>query len=119
MENDPKIFDPKELLENLMDDKELVQTILEGFLMDIPEQIKTLEDYLEKKDIEGVERQAHTIKGACGNVGAAALQAIAYEMEKAGNAGDFEAVQKGMPELSSGFEILKQLIEATVEQWQS
>jgi len=111
------VLDPKIILTNLMDDKELSATIFEGFLADIPIQIKALEDYLKEQSAKDVERQAHTIKGASANVGATALQDIAFEMEKAGKAGDLDAVQDDIPELLAGFATLKKAIEQVLEEW--
>ena len=119
MKNDKNIFDPAMILDNLMNDKEIVIEILEGFLIDIPKQINNLQNYLDNRDVEGVERQAHTIKGASANVGAAALQTFVYEMEKTGKAGEFESVQKEMPQLSKEFNTLKDLIEATIATWKN
>ena len=119
MGDDKNIFDPAMILDSLRDDKEIAQTILEGFIDDIAKQINVLQDYLDSKDVEGMERQAHTIKGASANIGAAALQGFAHKMEIAGKAGEFEAVQKDMPQLSREFEILKDMIESTIQEWQS
>lgn len=118
MGDEMDIFNPEMLLENLMDDKEIAQMVLDGFLDDIPTQIQTLDDFLSKKEVEGVERQAHTIKGASANVGAGSLQALAFEMEKQGKAGDLEGVQNNMAALASEFGKARIQIEKTISQWQ-
>ena len=117
MEIDKEIFNPDDLLENLMDDKELCVSILEGFLADIPEQITKLEQAVADNDVQTAERQAHTIKGACSNVGANELQKTAYKLEMSGKEGDLDSVQRGLPELKDRFGVLKEMVAATIQQW--
>ena len=92
----------------LMQDEDLAQMLVKGFLEDIPKQIAALKGYLETGDVSGVERQAHTIKGASANVGGEALMAVALKMEMAGKAGDLDAVKTRMAELEAQFGRLNQ-----------
>ncbi len=91
-----------------MGDEDLGKTIMEGFLGDIPKQIANLKQYLKNSDMPGVERQAHTIKGASANVGGEVLRALAFKMEKAGKAGDMDAVKADMQKLEKCFDRLKE-----------
>ena len=95
----------------LMGDEDLAQTVTDAFLEDIPRQIEALRGYLEAGDAPDTERQAHTIKGASANVGGERLRALAFEMEKAGKAGDLEAVTARLPELETQFAQLKAAME--------
>ena len=104
----PQIWDEAGMLERLMDDKELVASILDEFLSDIPRQIETLRSHLDAGDVAGAKRQAHTIKGSAANVGAQTLYAIAAEMEQAGRAGNLEGMTTRMNTLSSAYETFKQ-----------
>ncbi len=104
----PPVFDKAGMLERMMDDEELVRAIIPGFLEDIPRQIQTLKDLLEAGDAPGVERQAHTIKGASANVGGEALREAAFEMEKAGKAGNLDTARAGMAKLDAQFNWLKE-----------
>jgi PAS domain S-box-containing protein len=119
LENDLNIFDPKIILEILMDDKELAATIIEGFLSDIPVQIKALQDYLDSNKKEDVERQAHTIKGASANVGAKALQKLVSNMENAGKAGALDIIQKDMPLLLTQFVELEKAMNKALDTWKA
>jgi PAS domain S-box-containing protein len=109
-EADLSVFDRRGLLDRLMGDEQLVRDVLKIFLEDIPQQMKALEEYLKTGDAKSVQRQAHTIKGASANVCAEALRAVALEMEKAGTAGDLDAVRSRMAELEKQFEHVKQTI---------
>jgi PAS domain S-box-containing protein len=105
------IWDRPGLLERLMGDEELIETIMEEFLTDIPQQIETLLACLEAGDAPGAERSAHTIKGVSANVGCEALCVVASEMEKDAKSGDLNAVQARFAELEKAFFQLKQAME--------
>ena len=104
------VFDRAGLMSRLMNDEELAIVVIDGFLEDIPQQIKALKKYLEVNDVVSAERQAHSIKGASANVGGEALRAVANEMEKAGIDGDLNLIATLMPELEMQFESLKNAI---------
>jgi HPt (histidine-containing phosphotransfer) domain-containing protein len=91
----------------LMNDADLIHSVLESFLENIPQQIATLKDYLEKGDVYGTRRQAHSIKGASANVCGEALRKVAAEMEEAASDGDLAAVTGRMSELEKQFDALK------------
>ena len=103
----PPVFDKQDLMARLMDDDNLIRTIVAAFLEDIPEQIRALKGYIEQGEAEPAGRQAHKIKGAAANVGGMALSAVAFEVEKAGQAGRLDEIAAFMPELERQFELLK------------
>ncbi|MFO7885631.1 MAG: ATP-binding protein [Desulfobacteraceae bacterium] len=105
------VFDRKGMLDRLMGDEDLVDNIVQGFIQDIPRQIETLSQFLEKKDIQGAQRQAHSIKGAAANVGGEALKALALDMEEAGKKGHLDGILKRMDGLQSEFHRLQQEME--------
>lgn len=103
----PPVFDRQGLMARLMDDEDLVRMIVAAFLKDIPKQISVLKGYTVQGKAEQAGSQAHKIKGAAANVGGVALSAVAFEMEKAGQAGRLAEVAALMPELEEQFELLK------------
>ncbi len=105
-----EVFDRTVILERLMGDDELADSILQGFLADMPIQIEALRSCLEAGDAFAVERQAHQIKGAAANVGSETLRALALQMETAGKAGDLEGIESRMHDLVATFEQLKQAV---------
>ncbi len=102
------IFDWAGLMARLIDDENLARMVVEGFLEDIPKQIAAMKGYLETGDVTGIERQAHTIKGASANVGGERLRKVAFEMEKAAKAGDLYAAERHIHELEAQFDQLSQ-----------
>jgi PAS domain S-box-containing protein len=110
-EDSKAVFNEEELLKRLMGDRSLGQTVLRGFLEDIPQQIHTLKDRLGAGDVPLVERQSHTIKGAAATVGARSLREVAFAMEQAGKAGELGRAAELVPRLEEEFLRLKVVIE--------
>ena len=108
------IFDKASLLDRLMGDEELANEILAGFLEDVPRKFSALKEALDNRDAPSVLREAHTLKGASADVGGKALLETAFEIEKAGEAGDLETVKACMPELETQFERLKEAMNRTM-----
>jgi CheY-like chemotaxis protein/HPt (histidine-containing phosphotransfer) domain-containing protein len=101
------IFDKAAFLARIMHDKNLARIVIKGFLDDIPKQIEALKNCCNTGHVPNAERQAHKIKGAAALVGGEALRRTAFEMEKAGNAGDLAALRSLLPEMGKCFEQLK------------
>ena len=101
------IFDRAGMMARLMDDEELARTVMAGFLGDIPRQMAALKGCLEAGDAAGVERQAHSIRGAAANVGGEALSLAVLEVEKDGKDGDLAAARDRLAGLDAQFERLK------------
>jgi signal transduction histidine kinase/PleD family two-component response regulator/HPt (histidine-containing phosphotransfer) domain-containing protein len=97
------IFDRAGMLSRLMGDEELAETVIKGFLDDIPIQINKLRQYVNMGDIPGAARQAHTIKGASASAGGERLRAAALETEKILKAGDLETARNSIDNLEAQF----------------
>ena len=97
------IFDRQDLMARLMGDKALAKTIIAAFLEDTPKQMARLNEEIAQGEIGPARDLAHKIKGAAASVSGMALSAAAFEMEKAGKAGDLAALMKRMPDLEERF----------------
>jgi len=73
----------------------------------MPKQMAALRAFVENGQAEQAGGQAHKIKGAAGNVTALAFQKTAYDMERAGKAGDMALLGRLLPELEHKFQQLK------------
>jgi PAS domain S-box-containing protein len=85
------VFDGNVLLGLLDGDREAADEILKEYLADTPRQLSALRAALAGDDVEAARRHAHSLKGASASVGAEALRAAAYEVERAAAAGDRDA----------------------------
>jgi HPt (histidine-containing phosphotransfer) domain-containing protein len=94
----------------MMDDEELADTILLGFLEDMPKQISMLQRLIEQDQAEQAGSQAHKIKGAAANISARAMEEIALSMETAGKKGDLVQLNTLMPQLETRFSELKTIL---------
>ncbi len=108
-------FDRQAVLERTMGDEELLRTVLEVFLADMPKQIESLEQALNAGDINSSERIAHSIKGASANVGGKYVREVAWEMEKAGKSGDLEKARGCLAELKKNYENLARILKKELE----
>jgi PAS domain S-box-containing protein len=113
------VFHERDLLERLMGDVDLVHTILQGFLGDIPIQLAKLKSFVLEGDAVAAQRQAHTIKGAAANVGAPGLRDAALELEELSQAKDLKRVADGLPGLEAVFRSLEAVLLRKVNHAQS
>ncbi|MEN6473061.1 MAG: response regulator, partial [Syntrophaceae bacterium] len=112
---EPVIYNRDALAENLDGDEEQIREIVQVFLDDAPRQIAILEKAVAEADALTIRRQAHTLKGAAGNVGAEILQAAAFEMEKAGAAENGNLAAEMLVQVREHFDTFRQTLasEAT------
>ena len=111
-----EIFREEVLLDCLDGDKELFTEIIGEFLRDMPCQLDGLRRALDDKDMEKVERRAHTIKGTSANVGAKALSILALEVEEAGKRNRHEGLRELVASLERGFESLRTVLSRLVRE---
>lgn len=105
------IFNYKEFMKRVMDDKELAKTVLDNFIEDIPNQIEQLYNNLKNGNIKESERIAHSIKGASANIGGEALREIAYRIEKLCKEQNLNEALSLFTTLQYKFEELKSVIK--------
>lgn len=106
-----RAWDRAGMLSRLMDDLDLMEQVKESFLSDMPRQIQALREGIAEGDRAAVQRHAHTIKGAAGNVGGEALREVARAMEQAAKEDDRGALEGELPRLQEAFERLKEAME--------
>jgi two-component system, sensor histidine kinase and response regulator len=101
------IFDWDGLLHRLMGDEDLAKEIIDDFLKQIPDNLFAVKKALNEEDLPLLQREAHIIKGASGNVGALTLQEIAEQIEIASEGKDLVKAGSFVTELDTQLEILK------------
>jgi signal transduction histidine kinase/DNA-binding response OmpR family regulator len=105
------VFDREALLERVGGDEEIFAEIIGLFMEDAPKRIRMLGEAVAGGDATAVREQAHSLKGASANVGAVALQEVAYEVEKAGAADDLASAGRLLPVLDRQFGCLKTILD--------
>ena len=102
-----EVFDKKEALERLGGDEELFQEVSSIFLDDAPKQIEKMQKQLRENDLFGLERQAHSLKGAAMYIGENALQNGALAIELAARNGEVDKVRSLVEQIQKEYEELK------------
>jgi PAS domain S-box-containing protein len=100
-------LDRRALLDRVEGDMQLLGDIVALFKEDSIRQLDAIREAIEKKQAESLRRAAHTLKGACANLGASDAAASALELERAAAAGDLSRARESL-----------QLLEAQVQQSQ-
>ncbi|MBN2644718.1 MAG: response regulator [Desulfuromonadaceae bacterium] len=103
-----ELFDKLSLLDRLDGDVDLAKMVINLFLEDMPAQLEKLQDCLENEDLEAVGAQAHQIKGACANVSALAMRAIAAKMETLSAEQNWNVLYQLQADLSGCFELTRE-----------
>ena len=84
-------IDLPSLLERVEGDRELLEEMIQLFADDAPVLLETMRKALEQGDMVKLERSAHSMKGAAGNLSANFVMAAASELEKNAKVNDAEA----------------------------
>jgi len=107
----PPLFNKDELMDRMMGDHQLFQTVVSCFLDDMPNQIAKLEELIRIGDFQDACDQGHQIRGAAGNIGARALEQIATGIEAADN---LSRITLLFPSLTRSFDQLKHELEQSI-----
>ncbi len=104
------IWNRLELLDRLMGDEEMLSTLINKFLQDIPQYIQAIYEAKNAKDISAIRSHAHTIKGSAANMGAEALYSLALEIEESARQENLEQCTILIDSLQKHYEALKKEI---------
>ncbi|OGL45684.1 MAG: hypothetical protein A2161_08520 [Candidatus Schekmanbacteria bacterium RBG_13_48_7] len=105
-----KTFDKNALMNRLGDDTDLFREVIKVYEEDVPRQLKILHEALENNDIKQIRMQAHTLKGASGNIGANNIQELALQMEKGTESHNFEHTKNLLVKIENEFIKLKEIV---------
>ena len=112
--DDKEIFDQEEALERAGDDMELLITVAEIFLEEMPGLLSDIKKSIEQMDSQGLKASAHTLKGSASNISAKAIASASLILESMGRNDDMKNAYKAYESLKRETERLKPiLIELT------
>jgi PAS domain S-box-containing protein len=101
------VFDRAEALGRLQGDQELLADLAELFLEDSPGKMADIRKSIEGKDLTGLERAAHSLKGSVGTFGARQAFDAAFALEKTARNGDLAECSRLYAALEAEMETLK------------
>ncbi|MFW6374536.1 MAG: PAS domain S-box protein [Thermodesulfobacteriota bacterium] len=110
-ETPDSVLDKSALLNRLMGKQELVRTVVQGFLEDMPQRMEALQNSIENEDFRTVRHLVHSIKGASANLSGESFCRTAAEMEDLLKAEDWVGVKAVMPRLWAEFERLTEALK--------
>ncbi|MBU3915298.1 Hpt domain-containing protein, partial [bacterium] len=84
-------LDYEKAIEEFEGDESFLTEVLEGFLNNVKDQIKTIEQAMSDGDFELIRKEAHSIKGGAANLTALDLAKSALEIENIGASGTIDA----------------------------
>jgi len=90
-----------------MGDQSRASNVVDGFLNDVPRQLRKPKERLDAGDAHGVRLQAHTLKGVSAAVSTEALRALCFQMQEDAAAGVLSRARSLLPRLEEQFELLK------------
>ena len=97
-----------EALERFMGNEAMLERYLQKFLSE--KSYAMLRDSLAANDWEAAGRAAHTLKSVCGSIGCEAMQKLVIAQERHISAGEWQEAEDMMPEISSSYEQLCNVI---------
>ena len=108
-------FDAADLLRRLMQDQELAQRVVAGFLGDMAGQIADLRSCVQRRDAAALQSRAHCMKGASASAGAPTLCELALQAETAGRDGDVDRGADIAARLEEHFRVLEGVMSRWLE----
>ena len=91
-----KDFDLEAYAKRCVYDEDLQRTIIEGSLPSIPHRIAGIEEAYRNGKAPRLEREAHGLKGTCGNLSALRLQETAKTIEMSVKSGEVREEVEGL-----------------------
>jgi HPt (histidine-containing phosphotransfer) domain-containing protein len=107
--NDP--VDLNRIQETAGGDREFEDELFNLFLSDCDDRIEKLEAAVKARDSEASCREAHSLKGAGGNIGTTQFQDVALRLEKTDPAVDAEKAETLLKELKEELERVRGFIQ--------
>ncbi len=94
-----ELFDRSMLLERVEGDHELLNELIQLYVEDAPGLLAAMRDALERGNMPDLERSAHSMKGAAGNLCAQSTSAAAAQLEHNAKAGDLAGAKESLESL--------------------
>ncbi len=104
------VFDKSGLIERLDGRVGLCDKLVDIFLDNASTQIADLRKAVKEGNTELVGRHGHAVKGASANMGAKAIERVAFEIERAGNDGELEKARELADRLVTEFDRFRTVV---------
>ena len=105
-----KVINFESLNRRLANNNELLIEILALFIETMPKHVNNLKTAIEEKNLKNIKMEAHTLKGAAGNISAEKLANTAGLLEVTGKEGDISSAELLFPVMKEEYKELETLI---------
>ena len=109
-EPDPGCVDLEVLREATLGDRDLMQHLAELYVNDADLQLRALDDALQNREADRIDRIGHALKGASLQVGANPMAAISDELERIGKSGELEKAADAIQRARAEFEKVRRAL---------
>ena len=100
------------LLSVFGDDREFFSDLFKTYYEDNSTRMDELQSKMNTNDAEAIEKIAHSIKGASGNIGADAMKEFAAELEKMGRESQLNEAPSIIESMTNEFEKIRSYIDS-------
>jgi two-component system sensor histidine kinase/response regulator len=101
-------IDLESALRRFEGDKEFFKEMIQEFSSYVPKQLEKLAEAIKTGEAKVVEREAHSLKGAAGNLGAKPMADLALRLEFLGRRGDFAGAKEMIGDLKAELKRLEE-----------
>ena len=115
MQKDKTVFDKDEALKMFDNDKEFLKELVEIFINDAPEHMSGIEEAVDSRNSEALEKSAHKVKGAVANFGKSATTDTAFKLETMGKENNLDGVGEAYDTLVKDVENLMNVLKEFVK----
>ncbi|OAI39826.1 hypothetical protein AYO40_05390 [Planctomycetaceae bacterium SCGC AG-212-D15] len=91
---------------------DVIGDLLSLFRADVPPLLQSLKAAVEAGDAQKLKESAHSLKGGAANLGAKAMAAICFELEKKGREGTIDGAAEHLPEIERQFQLVCEVLQA-------
>jgi two-component system sensor histidine kinase/response regulator len=105
--SDAQEFDYQIGIQRVGGDIEIYKELLNDFVQELPWKLENMRSCSRKKDMDGLYRAAHNLKGVSANLGALQLSEHAYRLEKQVSASYTEQIESILNDISATSDRLK------------
>jgi len=104
------VFDRDYALEIIDGDNEFLKEMAELLNADYPRKLAGISRAIEEKNFEVLDKTAHSLMGASGNLGLSRVYELAFEIVKMGKTKNIEGIDKIYQELEAELKRFKEFV---------
>jgi len=105
------VFDLQRFTEMSLGDVSFQRELLMDYFEDLDQRLNKLDELFEKKELENVKKEVHTIKGSSFSLGAVRIGEEALGIELSAKNNDWESVSQRLQTLKTAFGQTKEIVK--------